>query len=342
MKQRDIYKKTNTPIKYIYIEKSNNPINNYIITRELIFNKFLKKTINLFENFPIRSKYIEYLFGEHGLPSLENNDNFKCFKDGYNYVAIYTGKEPEFDHMIQKISEIKKNIISKQYDKITAYISEKNINENDNSDIILKIKLRDFTNREYHNYKSTDLEKICASLCYHNVLTYMIEGNQWAMDEKRVKHLMENNYNIELFGSTFNTRLKYFGCLYKEVDEPFGGLGEYDYILDKLIKKEPLMWRDTVIYDKNDIIKIQVNPPTVYILLRKLWDMIKELMSVRKAIIYLGYPNYMIDEIKSYKYSTYIDEATEFISYEHNRLIPFGKTEFGKTKLWFFFIISNV
>ena len=99
------------------------------------------------------------------------------------------------------IKNIKSDIIESYKDGLISTI----ISKENKDDYILKVKLRDFTMRENIGYKCTDEEKINVALCYHNVITYLTEGNQWAMDSDRMNYLIENGYKIELFGSTFNT-----------------------------------------------------------------------------------------------------------------------------------------
>jgi hypothetical protein len=294
--------------------------------------------LKLFTNFSLKSKYIEYIFLEKGLPTFSDGDNLNYFKTAYNYVAVYIGNQLSFDEIINKLKIIKTNLLEKYKNIIfSAIISTKNPEK-----YVIKIRMRNLKMRENVGYICTDSEIVNVSICYHNVITYLTEGNQWAIDAPRMEKLINNGFNVELFGSSFNTRMKYFGCLYVDVDKPFGGLGDYEYILKTLIDGKKLMWNDVVVYGETDLIKMQIGPPCVFKLCLHLWELIKELMEKRKCEIELGFPNIIIDEIKQYKYCKNVENASEFISFEQNKIIPFGTNEYGKIKRWYFFLLSNL
>lgn len=339
-KYRKKYKEYNNNEKeWIYIIKSDTPTTNDILVRELILNKYLEETMKIFDDFSMKSKYIEYIFLEKGLPSFEE-ENLNWFRDAYDYVIIYLGGNYQpFEQIVNKLKDIKKEILESHIDRhIDAIISK-----NDIKDYILKIKMRDFSMRENAGYYCTDIEKINVSICYENVITYLTEGQQWAMDTNRMNGLLESGYKVELFGSTFNTRMKYFGCLYVEVDGPFGGLGTYDHVLNTLISGEKLKWRDQVIFNEDDIIIMQIGPPAVIKICNHVWELVKELMEKRKCIINIGFPKLpVVFDVKYYKYCKEMDQATEFISFERNEIIPFGSEEHGKIKRWYYFTLSNI
>lgn len=331
------FKKSN---KRIYIIRSDTMNENAILERELRFNYFLKKSMKLFNNYSLKSKYVEYLYTEKGIPSLERGHMLDVFKSNYNYVALYIGNQLEFDEFIETLKSIKREALSKPYIFVKAIISDENIDK-----YILKIDIRNTQNREKLGYVCTDDEIINVNFCYHNVLKYMCEGNHWAMEQQIMDVLIKDGYNIELFGSSFNTRLKYFGCLYPDVDGPFGGLGSYDTVLNTLINKEYLMWNNKeLIYGPDDIFKISVGPPSVFELVNNLWILIQKLFEVRKGYIYLGLPGTapQVDIIKKYKYFKEFTNATEFISFEQNKIIPFGTEELGKIKTWSYLLLHNL
>ena len=115
-----------------------------------------------------------------------------------------------------------------------------------------------------------------------------------------------------------------FLCLYVEVDEPFGGLGDCEYILNTLISKKPLMWKNKVVYDENDIIKLQINPLSVLVYVQNM-EFSKRIHGKEVETVF-GFPNYNIDEIKEHtNIVSKWKRQHKFISFEQKKVIPFGR-----------------
>lgn len=149
---------------------------------------------------------------------------------------------------------------------------------------VWKFKLEKFMNRQllgYH-YKVTTEEKMKIS-CFYNVIEGAAPGNHWTLrNDDQIKKLAKKGYIIECFGSSLNTRLKYFGSTNK-IDEPFGRIGSFSEILTTLAKNEPLKWKNIVI--EKDILNITVSPPSVTSIVFLAHDLIVEVLKNYKGKI---------------------------------------------------------
>ena len=120
----------------------------------------------------------------------------------------------------------------------------------------------------------------------------MTPGNQWTMvSDLEMNKLKNIGYMVEVFGSPFNTRLPYFGSIYKS-DEPFGRIGTYQEIMNNLISLKPILWRNTVVFDssKDKYINLLIQPPSGDELLVNLCNLCCEIVSIRKVKLYIGVP----------------------------------------------------
>lgn len=121
-------------------------------------------------------------------------------------------------------------------------------------------------------------EEAIADIKYYT-LYYMTAGNQWTMvSDLEMNKLKNIGYMVEVFGSPFNTRLKWFGSLY-ESDAPFGRLGTYKEIIENLINEK-----------SNKVVKIVINPPSGDLLITELCKNIFRLLDARKVEIRLFIP----------------------------------------------------
>ena len=161
----------------------------------------------------------------------------------------------------------------------------------------------------------------------HHTLHSIAPGNQWTMiNTEKINSLKTAGYKIEVFGSPFNTRLPYFGSLYK-CDEPFGRIGTYEEILTAVELREDIKWRDTTVIshtDKN--IKLLIQPPSGKFILNDLCARALRMLNARSVEIYMGMPAY------NNKFLNYFQQKIfkkYFISYEY------------MTKSWDFYAVQN-
>jgi hypothetical protein len=336
------FERDNKHIYFYYSDKSN--ITD-IIKIQLRFNYFLRKMHEYMKKYivhPTRYKIInrfaEYLFMEKGIPTFSKN-NLEYFRLIYTPKALIIDNCPSFDEFVEQMKQIVKIAEGMYHNNIEYIISDKNPEK-----YFLKIQPKNYSNRLKVGYTPTKLEIVTAILTYYNVLKYMAEGNQWALDDNTLNKLQKLDFRIEVFGSPFNTRLQYFGSLYKTIDEPFGSLGNYDEILLKLINKEKIYWKDKLVYNETELVKIQIGPPSVFELIYNLWNLILKLFESRDTIIQLGIPDMIFnDEIMNSKYFKKHWYPTEFISFEQNLLIKFNiYEEHEKIKKWHFYWLSNI
>ena len=58
-----------------------------------------------------------------------------------------------------------------------------------------------------------------------------------------------------MFDSPFNARLQHFNSIF-DSDEPFGRVGSFDEILDKVCNNEAVMWRDEIVIPTDGEVKL--------------------------------------------------------------------------------------
>ena len=91
-----------------------------------------------------------------------------------------------------------------------------------------EIPLVDFSNRPgWQKFKRRDVLRVC--LQYAPVHRFLNPGNQLSTYDDSV--MLSGDFDIEVFGSSFNTRLPRYGCMFPEVEAPFGAIGTAEEIL---------------------------------------------------------------------------------------------------------------
>jgi hypothetical protein len=140
-----------------------------------------------------------------------------------------------------------------------------------------------------HKHKLEEYYKLC--LFYQNL--FMAASNQWTLI-KDMKPYIKEGMQLEVFGSTFNTRCKYFGSI-TELDEPWGRVGNAFEIFEKLRENKPVEWRGIVV--PTDI--ILVNPPSGIGLQYGVVEEILLILGNRHIKIYLHLSNTTYTKIKN-------------------------------------------
>jgi hypothetical protein len=141
-----------------------------------------------------------------------------------------------------------------------------------------------------HKHTPEEYYKLC--LFYQNL--FMAASNQWTLIGDMRPYIKEG-MQLEVFGSTFNTRCKYFGSV-TELDEPWGRVGNAFEILEKLRKNRPILWRDSVV--PTDIILI--NPPSGINVQYSVVEEVLRILSVRSIKIYLHLSNTTYIKLQKY------------------------------------------
>ncbi len=113
---------------------------------------------------------------------------------------------------------------------------------------IREIALTELPENEQHKYKKYDLvvnkikslDKILVSLKYNVIHTFLVRGNQYSTFTEDL--IRGGLYDIEVFGSAFNSRLPRYGHIYtgqtpfeRNLEKPFGGLGSFDEVFEGII-----------------------------------------------------------------------------------------------------------
>jgi hypothetical protein len=142
----------------------------------------------------------------------------------------------------------------------------------------------------------TSLQEIKNVYIFYREMERLSPGDQWTLiSDKQMTELISEGYKIECFGSSYNTRMDYFGSI-SIYDEPWGRLGTYDFILKKLINSEPLYWRDKLVYGSNDDIKIIASPPSGKKIQNTFINLVFELFEKRNTKINYFFSLSMIHE----------------------------------------------
>lgn len=190
-----------------------------------------------------------YLYYGEAFNRLKDDISFK--NKLVNYIFDYYG-EP-FDRQ-KIIGQFSKQSYEEYRDKINWFCNQLlsipltnhnfriagNAFEKSNPNVI-PFEISEFENRERAlGHKINKIAKILVSIKYNIVHTFLVRSNQLSTHTDDIFHTGE--YDIETFGSAFNTRLPRYGHLYtgqtkfeRELEKPFGGIGSYDEILEGVI-----------------------------------------------------------------------------------------------------------
>lgn len=122
-------------------------------------------------------------------------------------------------------------------------------------------------------------------------------SNCWTLPDTWKK---ENNYSIELFGAPFNSESPIFGSLFPDVDKYFGGMGDYNHVLEYIGELE-------------EVQNILINPPFID---RVLDDVVQKLDLLKLHNYHMIYPHWvnsevykkLLDTYKHIKHIQYIDK----------------------------------
>lgn len=141
--------------------------------------------------------------------------------------------------------------------------------------------------RKSYNFNFTTQDLIECNIRYF-LCDRTFKGDNWSLMGDDIMNLFKKlNFECEVFGSPFNTRLKYFGSIFKQ-DSVFGSIGDRFDILNQLLNTGELRYKNQVIIKKTDIIKLTINPPSSHQLALNTADKLIELMKTRKCIYFFS------------------------------------------------------
>lgn len=136
---------------------------------------------------------------------------------------------------------------------------------------------------KYYNIPIVDLFPI---FIRQKTLMNLVSGNQFSLfSDEEISTLKNEGFNIEVFGSSYNTRLQYFGSLYTE-DRPLGRLGTAEEILEKILAGDQLYWYDEAV--RSD--KFTLSPPSGRDLIEKTVKYCIEILQKHKVYLILAIP----------------------------------------------------
>lgn len=207
------------------------------------------------------------------------------------------------------IEEILKIVENKMYEKTcyrcNIFSSSRSFDEYDTKDLFFS--LNNLTIKEKYGFRYTFKDILVANIKYY-LMDVIFKGDQWTMIHNYQMNVYnDNGFLVEVFGSPFNTRLKYFGSVFS-TDEIFGRIGTFDVILDQIINTGMLKWRTNIIINKDDIVKLVISPPTSYDICLMVINKIYKIFKKRKCMIHLGIPNGIFKLYNNYKQNGIIDE----------------------------------
>jgi len=90
----------------------------------------------------------------------------------------------------------------------------------------IKIQCHSVNNRPAH-LRGSEIDHLCVCLQYAPFV-HLNPGNQLTTFSDEI--IRSGNFDIEVFGSAFNTRLPRYGCLFPKIEAPFGAIGTAEEI----------------------------------------------------------------------------------------------------------------
>ena len=133
-------------------------------------------------------------------------------------------------------------------------------------------------------------------------------GNQASLfSNEHMNSLISEGFNLEVFGSSYNTRMRYFGSLYPE-DEPYGRIGTAEEILQQILDRKQLRWRNEMIEAK----KFTVSPPSGWELIKRVVKLCCSIIESQETYIILALPakDFHCDILKEYKFCSHWESKT--------------------------------
>jgi hypothetical protein len=192
---------------------------------------------------------INYIFSNYGKEIITNeiNESLKYQQSknsaGFNYNKFF------------KIFDERK------LKKITYVFSTKVINCNADNKIVLTLKQTG--NRPFKLPKSY---LNILNVKYASIHRFLNPGNQLTTFTDELVFSKDENgnplYNVEIFGSAFNTRLPYYGCMFPEIEAEAGGIGTAEQIFQSILEKGCLSPDFLKIEKETEVVGILVSPPS--------------------------------------------------------------------------------
>ena len=253
------------------------------ICKEVFWRRYILDCMKLFENYDISKSFLLWIFKTENKPDISD---LLWVEEKYKQLCDNFKVKPNFKPIREKI--IDNYNLYLQHTNYTCKFSDTPMQGNN----ILKIPKYDLSYRKKWGYKWTAKEEVLSTI-KHNILSETMPGNQWTMlTNERIENLKEAGHNMEVFGSPFNTRMRYFGSLY-ECDEPFGRVGNCWSILDIIEEGKALLWRNKIVipaHKKAEQIHILICPPSGTALNTAICEKVVSILNKRRAEIYLNIP----------------------------------------------------
>lgn len=166
---------------------------------------------------------INYIFSNYGKEIISNEIN-----ESLKYQQSKNTNNFDYDKFFKIFDFIKKEDIT--------YVFSTEIKDCEAGNRIL-IKIKETGNRPIKISKSY---LNILNIKYAPVHSFLNPGNQLTTFTDKLVFSKDKNgnplYNVEIFGSAFNTRLPYYGCMFPEVEAEAGGIGTAEQIFDSIIE----------------------------------------------------------------------------------------------------------
>ncbi len=261
--------------------------------------------------------------------NLQNINNLA--EDTYSKYNNFLKKETDssFDVFVENVNIF----LQKNLSVFATYVKLNDVKP----DVIIVENPYNCFNKRNLKTEITEYTNLITQTKYY-IVNQIAHGDQWTLINDTESEKRKNQgFKIEVFGSPFNTRLPYFGSLF-ETDEPFGRIGDAFEILEKLQKKEPLYWREELVFGPEDTIKITVNPPSSFNLQIKAVELLYEIALNRKIECYLDlqsdlYKKYKDPKLQKDKYVEPLIKLLKIVKYTiEERDIAYDLYNVNKTK----------
>ncbi len=216
-----------------------------------------------------------------------------------NYITSLQGKfefdenDPRFQKLCDNLAPYRvKEIINRwRIAKVARGPYDVSYNKPNtfNPRIFHSVPVQSITKLKYWKYEVDEAHMIEMLLFYQN-FTKLYEIDQWTLImDNAAEKLSHKGYNIELFASPINARLRYHGSI-NAIDEPFGRIGTYVEIMREIINKREIRWRDEIVNNGTDPVRILAVPPANLYILYDFAELLHEAIQSRDMELIVAIP----------------------------------------------------
>lgn len=235
----------------------------------------------------------------HSETDRKNHNYFRNYVFANNGWPTFTQSKSLTD-LRERIGNDKTDALIKMYNSLKKSTKKLCYSTKYQSKAVWTFDAMNLDNRKKIGYNVTSVDEFKVQMFYR-VIVDLSPGDQWSLsDNEEIQQLIADGYTIECFGSSFNTRFKYFGSM-SELDKPFGRIGTAFEILDAISKHEVITWNNEIVSDGKTPLKITVNPPSGTLTLYNTVESVIKVLESVSIDIRLHLPNsFLVDIEKSH------------------------------------------